>query len=343
MARERRTILVTGASGVIGRAVIDELCDARVIGLVHSSAEPPDADEILRGDLAEPRFGLDPDRWRALQEEVDAIVHSGALTQWGQPRERYEAINVGGTRQVIELAEASGAAIHLLSTIFVLALTKADAPLSPGNLVENYIWSKLESERLLKESGLPHSIYRPTNLVGDSRTGASSEPQIVQALSDFIARGRAPFFPMHPGNLVDIAPLDSVSIPVARAAETDDLGHEWWCSYGAEAMTVEAALDVVIEHAATYGREVERAEVVDPRGELPVPLEEIPATTRAFVKVGIDVSEVTFASGGVLPTSLPELRERYGVPEASDVEAFRRSLDYWAEQRGRRPVMEGSR
>ena len=334
---------MTGASGVIGRAVLDELRGVDTIGLVHSSADPPDADEILRGDLAEPRFGLDADRWRALEGEVDAIVHSGALTQWGQPRERYEAINVGGTRQVIELAQASGAPVHLLSTIFVLAHTKADAPLSAGNLVEEYIRSKVESERLLAESGVPHSVYRPTNLVGDSRTGASSEPQIVQALSDFIARGRAPYFPMHSGNLVDIAPLDAVSIPVARAVETEDLGHAWWIAYGAEAMTVETALDVVIEHAATLGRDVPRAPVVDPREELPVPLDEIPATARAFVKVGIDVSEVTYASGGVLPSSLAELRERYGVPPASDVEAFRRSLDYWAEQRGRRPAMEGTR
>src|SRR2546429_581133 len=170
--RERRTILLTGASGVIGRAIIDELGDHRLIGLVHSTGDPPDIDEVIRGDLAEPRFGLSAEQWRSLEREVDAIVHSGALTQWGQERERYEAVNVGGTRTVIELALAAGAPVHLLSTIFVLALTSPDRGLSPGNLVENYIWSKLESARLLKEDRLPHPSYRPPHLVGDSRTGA---------------------------------------------------------------------------------------------------------------------------------------------------------------------------
>lgn len=337
---ERRTVLLTGASGVIGQAVAEELRDHRVIGLVGSNPEVPAADEVWRSDLAEPRFGLSGERWDQLVSEVDTIVHSGALTRWGQPPEPYEAINVGGMRTVVELAQAADAPVHLISTIFVLALTLEGDRLRPDNLVRNYIASKVESERLLRESGVPHSIFRPTNLVGDSRTGASSEPQIVQALSDFICRGKAPFFPMHAGNLVDLAPLDAVSIPVARAAERDDVGHEFWIAYGADAMDVDTALDVLVEHARTLGRDIPHAPVADPREPLPVPLEEIPATSRAFMRVGIDVSEVTWASGGVLPSSIPELRERYDIPVTTDVDAYKRSLDYWAEQRGQRRAME---
>lgn len=339
MAGSGRTILLTGAAGVIGQAVAAELSGSRVIGLVHHNTEAPGVDEVLPADLSQPRFGLSEERWGGLAEEVDSIVHSGALTKWGQPPEPYQAINVGGTREVIELARLAQAPVHLLSTIFVLALDGHDG-LRPDNLVRNYIASKLDSERLLAESGVPHSIFRPTNLVGDSRTGASSEPQIVQALSDFVCRGRAPYFPMHPGNLVDVAPLEAVSIPVARAAERDDVGHVFHIAYGEEAMNVETALDVITEHAHSIGRDIERAPVVDPSGPLPIPLEEIPATSRAFMRVGIDVSEVTHASGGVLPSSLHELRERYDIPVTTDVDAFKRSLNYWAEERGQRRAME---
>jgi nucleoside-diphosphate-sugar epimerase len=332
MTGANRTILLTGASGVVGRAVAQEL-RGRVIGLVHGSPYVPEADELIVGDLSAPRMGLDEARWNALAGEVDAIVHSGALTEWGLPFKRYEATNIEGTSRVIELARAADASVHLISTIFVLALLDSPEALRAGNVVRNYIRSKLESERLLQESGVPHTIFRPTNLVGDSRTGASIRPQIVQALSDFICRGKAPYFPSHPGNLIDVAPLDALSIPVARAAESEDLEGIFSVSYGAEAMSVADALGVLEAHAREHGREIAQAAVVDPRKPLPVALEEIRGTLRPFVSVGIDVSEVTHASGGVLPSSLSELRERFGVPHVAAVDAFRRSLDYWAAQR----------
>jgi nucleoside-diphosphate-sugar epimerase len=334
MSGATSTILLTGASGVVGRAVAAEL-RAHTVGLAHSDADVPEVDELLLGDLSQPRMGLDRARWQALPNEIDAIVHSGALTEWGQPAARYTEINVEGTRRAIELAQAANAPIHLISTIFVLALTKAAGPVPAENVVRNYISSKLACERLVQASGVPHTIFRPTNLVGDSRTGASSKPQIVQALADFICRGQAPYFPSHPGNLIDVAPLDALSLPVARAAEGELTEGTYYVSYGHEAMTVQTALNVLEEHAQAIGREIARADIVDPRETPPVPLEQVRGSLRPFVRVGIDVSEVTHASGGVLPSSLPELRERFGVPLVSPVDAFRRSLVYWAERRGK--------
>jgi nucleoside-diphosphate-sugar epimerase len=337
MAR-RRTILLTGAAGVVGRAIAAQL-DGHCIALVHDSREVPEAGEVLAGDLSTPRLGLSREDWHRLAGTVTAIVHSGALTEWGRPRERYEAINLAGTRQVIELAQAAGAPVYFISTIFVLALQRSPDALKDDNVVRNYIWSKLESERLLQASDVPHTIFRPTNLVGDSQTGASLRPQIVQVLSDFIVRGKAPYFPSHPENLVDIAPLDYLAIPVARMADNDLTGGTFHISYGDSAMSVDTALEVLQEHARDTGRQIGRAAVVDPREPLPVPLHEIKATSRPFVKVGIDVSEVTFASGGVLPSSLGELRERFDLSDTSPQVAFDRGLKYWAQQRGQ--LMQG--
>ncbi len=325
-----RTVVMTGASGVIGRAVIAELRDHRVIGLVNSDANLPEADRVIKSDLSQPRLGLSEQEWHALAEETDVIVHSGALTVWGQPRERYQAINIAGTRTVLELARLAGAPVHLVSTCFVHAieLDRLDE-LSDDNVVAPYIWSKLEAEKLVAQSGVPYSIFRPTNLVGDSRTGASSRPQIVQLMSDWMCRGKAPFFPAHPGNLVDVVPLDVTAIAIARAVETDDLGGGLhWLTYGGDAMTVDEAQDILLEHARNLGRDLDRIPVVDPRGELPVPLASVSPMSRTFLKVLIDVSEVTAASGGVLPTSLPDLWPK-GVPAVSDRDSYRLSLKYW--------------
>ena len=228
MAEQRQLrVLLTGASGVVGRAVAEELSGHHVIGTVHADSHVPEVAEVLRCDLAEPRLGLSEKRWSGLAGEIDAIVHSAALTQWGQPRELYERVNVGGTRSVIELARTAEAPVHFVSTCFVKALEgRSYDDISEGNVVRPYIWSKRESERLLAESGVPCTVFRPTNLVGHSETGASSQPQIVQAMSDWICRGKAPYFPAHDGNLVDVVPLDVLAVAVARAVEFEDVGHE---------------------------------------------------------------------------------------------------------------------
>jgi nucleoside-diphosphate-sugar epimerase len=329
-----RTVLVTGAAGVIGRAVARELRDHHVIGMVHAESDVPEADEVIHADLGRPFLGLPEEQWHELAERVDAIVHSGALTDWGQPRERYQEVNIDGTARVVELARRAGAPVHLVSTCFVHAIERAALDrLGPTNVVAPYIWSKLESERLLERSDVPHSVFRPTNLVGDSRTGASSRPQIVQLMSDWFCRGKAPYFPAHPGNLVDVVPLDVTAIAIARAVETGATGGPYWVTTGADAMTVEQAQDILLEHARGSGRMISPVPVVDPSLPLPVPLADIPATSRAFIKVLIDVSEVTSACGGVLPSSGAELRDRFGVPEVSDRDALRLSLKYWAAQR----------
>jgi nucleoside-diphosphate-sugar epimerase len=336
-----RTVLITGASGVVGRAIASELRpECTVIGLVHSQPVVPEVDRVIRCDLAKDRFGLSDDVWQELVDSVDVIVHSGALTQWGQPWELYQAANVDGTRRVVELASQAGAPVHFMSTAFVHVIERGrlDA-LGESNVVTPYVTSKLKAERIILESGVPCSIWRPTNLVGHSLTGASSEPQIVQRMSDWICRGKAPYLTIHRGNLLDIAPLDLLSVPVARAVRTDHFGGPYWVTYGERAMTAETALEILVEHAASLGRVLPPMPIVDPRGPLPVPLDDVPAISRLFVKVMIDVSEVTHGCGGILPSSLDYLQERLGAPRVTDVESYRRSLRYWA--KGTAEVADG--
>jgi len=333
-ANRSRTTDHSGGSGDQNRAVAAELRGQRVIGLVHADTDVPEIDEAVCGALSLPRLGLTAQRWRALADELDVIVHSGALTAWGQPRERYQAINVDGTQRVVELAQLAGAPIHLISTCFIYAAERAGLDrLGPTNVVKPYIWSKLEAERLLVEKGVPHTVFRPTNLVGHSRTGASSQRQIVQMLSEWICRGKAPFFPAPAGSLIDVVPLDVLTFAVARAIELDDLGNTYWVTSGEDAMTVEEALEILVEHAREVGREIERGPVVDPSGPFPIPLERVPATSRAFIKVLMDASEVAQACGGAFPSSRDELHERFGVPIGSDRDAYRRTLRYWAQKR----------
>jgi nucleoside-diphosphate-sugar epimerase len=326
----RRTVLLTGASGVVGQALRRALSHHRVISLMRRGGDG--AGETLTGDLALARLGFSAAEYDRVAGEIDVIVHSAALTTWGLPDEQYEKVNVTGTRHVLQLSRRAGAPIHFISTCFIHALSpRAPFALRHENVVRPYIASKLRAENLLRDSGHPVTIYRPTNLVGDSRTGASSQPQIVQAMSDWICRGRAPYIPSHPGNLVDIVPQDVLADAVRRAVDRDDVGADYWVTYGPAAMTIDEALEICVEHARQRGRRISLPPVVDPTRPLPVPLHAVSALSRSFVSVLLDVSETVAACGGVLPSSMAELQARHGVQPASDRDAYRRSLHYWAQ------------
>ena len=55
---QRRTVLLTGASGVVGRALLQRLRDFDVICLVHRSPVYGPNVTTVPGDIAEPMFGL---------------------------------------------------------------------------------------------------------------------------------------------------------------------------------------------------------------------------------------------------------------------------------------------
>ncbi|MGW7294743.1 SDR family oxidoreductase [Streptomyces xiamenensis] len=326
-AAARPTVLLTGAGGVVGQSLLREPSTVRLLAAARGPLDAGRAERVVHCDLGQDRFGLDADAYRALAAEVDVVIHSAGLTEWGLPAERYEPVNIEGTRRVAEFAEAAGAPVHFMSTAFVAALLPgAAAPLPDTNITKSYVRSKLTAEQLLAKSGVPHTVFRPTNLIGDSVTGWTSRPQVVQLLSDWMCRGRAPFVLAHPGNRTDIVPQDLLSKAVLRAIEQGVDEGEFWVTYGAEAMDMETTLALCAEHAASLGRTLPEVPVLHPDSERGRDLSDLAPMTRSYLSVLRDVSEVTMASGGVLPTSMPELRERFALPVVRDTDAYLRTL-----------------
>lgn len=333
MTGKPHTVLLTGASGVVGQAILRAAQDFPSVRIIATSRDPglaePAAVRVLRCDLTLPRFGLSEPEYGTLVSEVDDVIHSAGLTEWGLPAPEYEPVNVDGTRSVIEFAERAGAAVHFMSTAFVAALAPSAAyALRPANVTANYVRSKALAEELLRASGVPHTIFRPTNLIGDSATGWTSRGQIVQLMSNWICRGRAPFIPVHEGNRIDVVPQDMLAQAVLRAIELGDDHGEFWVTYGDEAMDMHAAIAVCMKHAAGQGRHFDAPRVVDPDALDTMDLGHLPPMAQSYLSILRDVSEVTRCSGGVLPTSMPLLRERYGIARVDDTLAYMRTLQY---------------
>ena len=179
-----KTVLVTGATGFLGKYVIEELVEhgyrVRAFGRnskVGRSLENSSV-SFFQGDLTKADDVLEACKG------MDLVVHAGALsTVWGPWEDFYQA-NVLGTKYVLEACRQTGIQrlVYVSSpSIYAapkdqLAIKESDAP--EENNLNNYIRSKLASEKLFKDyPDVPSIILRPRGLFGIGDT--SILPRVI--------------------------------------------------------------------------------------------------------------------------------------------------------------------
>jgi long-chain acyl-CoA synthetase len=234
-------LLLTGATGFLGGELLVRLVeqtDRDIITLVRADDEaaaqarldatlaqllPPEAVtpgrvRAVAAHLDRPGLGLSERERDALAAEIDTVVHCAASVQFTLPYEEAEAINVGGTRAMLELAgRAPGLErfVHV-STAYVAGdrpgpyrESEGDVGQTPRNTYEQ---TKLIAERHVLEAGLPAtSILRPSIVVGDSRTGWTPAFNVIYWPLRAFARGLFPVVPADAEARVDIVPVDTVA------------------------------------------------------------------------------------------------------------------------------------
>jgi uncharacterized protein YbjT (DUF2867 family) len=187
-----KAVLVVGASGSIGRLVVDEaLRQGHVVrALVPSTnkARQVNAEaQVIIGDVTR------PDTLGDAVGGVDAIVFT--LGSDGLGKAGAETVDYGGVRNVLGALGSRNARIALMTSIGV-----TDRAGNYNRTTEAHDW-KRRSERLVRASGLPYTIVRPgwfdynapdqRRLVllqgdrrhaGDSSDGVIARRQIAQVL-----------------------------------------------------------------------------------------------------------------------------------------------------------------
>ena len=151
-------LLVTGATGFLGRRVVQALQLAGhspVRCLLHRSpsggASLVDGVETAHGNVQ------DPASLAAAMASVDAVVHLVGIIRERPPATTFAGVNHVGTRNVVEAAKAAGVK-HI---VYVSALGARDDPRFP------YARSKWLGEQEVINSGVPFTILRPSILFGE--------------------------------------------------------------------------------------------------------------------------------------------------------------------------------
>ncbi len=172
-------ILVTGASGFIGRALVAGLAERG--HAVRAASRTPEAVPRL-GHEAEnrvERVAL-PDLsgkavWAPLLAGVDAVIHTAAIAHTrGIEPSAYEAINHQAVARLAEAARGKVERLVFLSSIRAQSgaaaagiLTEAD----PARPADAYGRAKLAAEEALARIGVPFVILRPVLVAGPRPSG----------------------------------------------------------------------------------------------------------------------------------------------------------------------------
>ena len=205
---DTKTAFVTGGSGFLGRHIIDLLQaeDWQVIAMNRPGSDIAHLQNrgltLVEGDVTD-KASIQA----AMPDKVTAVFHAAADTsQWSRNDRRQDAVNIGGTQNMVDvaLAKQAGRFIHT-SSISAYGC-------QPGTITEetesvaahsriNYERSKYAAEQVIRDGitrGLDAVILNPSAIIGPADTNN-------WARSFFIARdGGIPGAPSGATSMCDV-------------------------------------------------------------------------------------------------------------------------------------------
>lgn len=248
-------VVLTGATGFLGRYLLRSLVSLDSVQEVHCIAIRPDADGKARhvtphgkviehaGDLSEKHLGLSASTFKELSNSVDLIIHNGADVSFLKTYASLRRSNVLSTRTLMAMALPRAVPLHFVSTASVAAFSRVgdekvlglperslaeDLPSAGANYGRDttalgYAASKWVSENLLEravsEYGLGGwKVHRLASAVGED----APESDLVGVLRSYSQVLRA--VPRLGDNIqgsFDFVPVETVAHDIVASAQAD--------------------------------------------------------------------------------------------------------------------------
>lgn len=229
-------VLLTGFPAFAARKTCEELLRTGPRTLVHTVVRRDDEAEVrevldalpleqrgrvnlLEGDASSMDLGLSGVELRAIAPEIDRIHHMAQVSTLGADRKVAERANVGGVREILEVARVCGSLKNLVfhSTAHVSGDRKGvvlEGELEKGQGFHNDIEETFaRGEKMMRAAmrKLPVCVVRPTVVIGDSQTGEVDRAGGPYLLIVLIVTSPAEFalpLPGRPDSLLHFVPVD---------------------------------------------------------------------------------------------------------------------------------------
>ncbi|NRT88955.1 non-ribosomal peptide synthetase [Clostridium beijerinckii] len=237
-------VMLTGSTGFIGVHLLNELINngyRKIYCLIREKNINAARDKLIRslelykleymidwdhveivlGDLSKKQFGMELEKYNELAQEIDIIIHNGAVVNFVLNYQQIKQTNVLGTVEIIKFAKTSIIKpIQYISTLSVLPLDeefkkskklKQNYPLyNMIQTVSGYSLSKWISEQIIngaKKFDIPINIYRLGEIMAHSKIGIPNKKALFTLMIDsFIQLG------IYPENKlqIDYSPVDHI-------------------------------------------------------------------------------------------------------------------------------------
>jgi thioester reductase-like protein len=190
---------------------------------------------VFCGDLTSPRFGLTDEDYELLVASTDSVLHCAASLNRKSERSCLN-VNLRGTLEVIQLARRAHDTHGLrrfseVSTVAV-AGRRENELVTEDNAIDwdrsdydPYARTKKFGEHMVREllPDVPHTIFRPSIVLGDSRRPETTQFDMVRA---FVFLGSLPVLPFRPEDCVDIVPVDYVADAIVTLHQRPNPKHD---------------------------------------------------------------------------------------------------------------------
>jgi thioester reductase-like protein len=233
------TIFLTGFPGFIAGRLVERLAqgDATFYLLVEprfvekalqdceeiSARTGAELDKfaIVEGDITKPDLGISPEDLEVIRAETTHIYHLAAAYDLGVPQSVAHAVNLEGTRNVNEYALSLPylQKYNYISTCYVAGKREGrifETELEHDAGFRNYYeetkyLAEVEVERL--KADLPVTIFRPSVVVGDSKTGEIPKYDGIYSLIQYLRKAPGLLRLINVGNsqvTLNLVPVDFV-------------------------------------------------------------------------------------------------------------------------------------
>ncbi len=248
-------ILITGVTGFLGTEIVSEIMQTTedtVYGLVRAKSQKEAGDRLFAlwykrpeltqnlgtriipvlGDITDKDLGLSADDQDLLIRKTDYLIHTAALVGIKHTRKEFWNVNVAGTKHVLDFAlriedDHPLKRFSHVSTAYVAGTRSGrimEDSLTNEGFSSLYEQSKFQGETLVTKAGelIPVSIFRPGQIVGDSRTGYVKNFNTLYYPLKLYLQQNMWLFPIRKSLRVNMVPVDYVAKSIVRITYAED-------------------------------------------------------------------------------------------------------------------------